>query len=113
MNDCVDDYLIIDLSETTSDYTPISLAEKLLNKIYCPTSKCGFFISKQLERYMRRINHVFSEEELDILVYMYCEEKTPEQTANKFSTLSIEKIEALVEHLKDIQTRNTKDFKIL
>ncbi len=113
MNDSVvDDELIVDFGETENDYAPISLAEKLLNKIYCPTSRCGFYISRQIDRYVRRINHRFSEEELDILVYMYCEEKTPEQTANKFSTLSIEKIEALVERLKDIQTKNTKDFKI-
>ena len=112
MNDCVDDELIIDLSEKENYYASISLAEKLLNKIYCPTSRCGFYISRQIDRYVRRINHMFSEEELDILVYMYCEGKTPEQTANKFSTSSIEKIEALVERLKDIQTRNTKDFKI-
>ena len=61
---------------------------------------------------MRRINHVFSEEDLDILVYMYCEEKTPAQAAKKFSAFSVEKIMVLVERLKNIAIRNTKDFKI-
>lgn len=114
MNDYVDDdELIVDFCETENDYAPISLAEKLLTKIYCPTSRCGFYISKQIDRYLHRINYMFSEEELDILVYMYCEEKSPKQTVNKFSTLSIEKIEALVGRLNEISIRNIKDFEIL
>ena len=54
MNDSVvDDELIVDFGETENDYAPISLAEKLLNKIYCPTSRCGFYISRQIDRYVK------------------------------------------------------------
>lgn len=127
MNDCVDDELIIDLSETANinyknddkDYWVEKLLEGIIYNLGGNTCKgdapriwrCGTYANNMLKPYRSKLRDEFNEQELEILTYRYYDGgKTISQTLDRFPELiqNRNKVKMLDQRLENILTNKRR-----